>query len=205
MAMVKCVTPVGRVSFPSVFAASSYEGSAPKFSLMLVFEPEKFTPGQQKLWDQMVKLGDDVSLAKFKKKLDALPGNFKKPIRDGAEKENLAGFGEGKKFITFSSKHRPGIVDANGNPIEPIIDQETGRIDLQACNEELFYAGCYARVTMTAYAYDNVGKGVAFGLQNIQLIAKGERLDNKVDAASDFAGMGEAEFDGPAEPGGDFE
>ncbi|QDH83827.1 hypothetical protein [Achromobacter phage ewik_TL4] len=204
MAMVKCVTPVGRVSFPSVFAASSYEGSAPKFSLMLVFEPEKFTDNEKKLWAQMLKLGDDAAVSKFKKKMDALPGNFKKPIRDGEEKENLAGFGPGKKFITFSSKHRPGIVDRNGNPIEPIVDQETGKIDLQASGE-LFYPGCYARVTMTAYAYDNVGKGVAFGLQNIQFIANGERLDNKVDAASDFAGMGEAEFEGAAEPGGDFE
>ncbi len=205
MAMVKCATPVGRISFPSAFAASSYEGSAPKFSIMLVFEPEKFTDNEKKLWAQMVGLGDEASMAKFKKKMSALPANFKKPIRDGEEKDGLAGFGAGKKFITFSSKHRPGIVDRNGNPIEPIVDQETGKIDLQACNEKLLWAGCYARVTMTAYAYDNVGKGVAFGLQNIQLIATGERLDNKTDAATDFAAMGEAEFEGAAEPGGDFE
>lgn len=204
MALVKCVTPVGRVSFPSVFAASSYEGSAPKFSLMLIFEPERFTPNEKKLWERMIGLGDEAAMNKFKKKMTALPANFKKAIRDGEEKENLAGFGAGKKFITFSSKHRPGIIDAKGNPIEPVVDQETGKIDLQACNE-IFYAGCYARVTMTVYAYDNVGKGVAFGLQNIQLISEGERLDNKVDAASDFAEMGAAEFDGPAEPGGDFE
>ena len=39
----KLLTPVFRVSFPSVFEASSYEGGAPKFSVCAVWEPAKFT------------------------------------------------------------------------------------------------------------------------------------------------------------------
>lgn len=170
--MVKRIqTPMFRVSFPSVFEASSYEGGAPKFSVCAVWTPKLFTPKDKELWAAMKLLADEVSLEKFKKKLDALPANFKKPFRDGNEKADLEGFGEGKVFSNLSSKMRPGIIDRDRAPIT---------------DPEDFYPGCFARATITAYAYDNVGKGVAFGLQNLQKIKDGDRLDSRTDAAEDF-------------------
>jgi hypothetical protein len=169
----KLITPVFRVSFPSVFAASAYEGGVPKFSVCAVWEPAKFTPRDKQLWASMQNLADEVSMDKFKKKLAALSANFKKPFRDGEEKAELSGFGDGKVFCNLSSKQRPGLIGLNGNPI---IDPED------------FYPGCYARATITAYAYDNVGKGVALGLQNLQKIKDGERLDNRTDPNDDFGG-----------------
>lgn len=171
--MVKKVsTPIFRVSFPSVFEASSYEGGAPKFSVCAVFTPALFTPNDKLLWEAMKALADEVSVEKFKKKLAQLPANFKKPFRDGEEKADLEGFGEGKVFCNLSSKMRPGIIDRDRTIIT---------------NPEDFYPGCYARATITAYAYDNVGKGVAFGLQNLQKIKDGDRLDSRTDAADDFS------------------
>lgn len=170
--MVKKVsTPIFRVSFPSVFEASSYEGGAPKFSVCAVFTPALFTPNDKLLWAAMQALGDEVSVEKFKKKLAQLPANFKKPFRDGEEKADLEGFGAGKVFCNLSSKMRPGIIDRDRTIIT---------------NPEDFYPGCYARATITAYAYDNVGKGVAFGLQNLQKIKDGDRLDSRTDAQDDF-------------------
>lgn len=170
--MVKKVsTPIFRVSFPSVFEASSYEGGAPKFSVCAVFTPALFTPNDKLLWAAMQALGDEVSMEKFKKKLAQLPANFKKPFRDGEEKADLEGFGAGKTFCNLSSKMRPGIIDRDRTIIT---------------NPEDFYPGCYARATITAYAYDNVGKGVAFGLQNLQKIKDGDRLDSRTDAQDDF-------------------
>lgn len=188
----KIYTPVGRVSFPQVFEASSYQGGAPKFSTILVFEPAKFTPADRRLWAAMEALADEASVAAFKKKLAQLPANFKKPFRDGTEKGDLAGFGEGKTFITISSKMRPGIVDLNGNPI---------------LDKDQFFPGVWARATITCYAYDNVGKGVAFGMQNLQLVAEGLRLDSRTDASEDFGKAPAPDFTPPATPddGSDFE
>lgn len=171
--MAKVLTPVFRVSFPSVFEASSYEGGAPKYSVCAVWEPAKFTAKDKALWDAMMALADSVSVEKFKKKLAALPANFKKPFRDGTEKEGLTGFGEGKIFANLSSKMRPGIIFLDNTPLT---------------DSEDFYPGCYARATVTAYAYDNVGKGVALGLQNLQKIKDGDRLDSRTEASDDFGG-----------------
>lgn len=136
-------------------------------------------------------LADEVSMDKFKKTIKQLPNNFKKPIRDGAEKADLQGFGEGKMFFTASSKMKPGLV---GLDLCPILE------------EDEFYPGCYARITLTAYAYENVGKGVAFGLQNIQKVADGERLDSRTNADKDFADAPDVDFQPPADPSGsDFD
>jgi hypothetical protein len=170
--MVKKVsTPIFRVSFPSVFEASSYEGGAPKFSVCAVFTPALFSPNDKLLWEAMKALADEVSVEKFKKKLAQLPANFKKPFRDGEEKADLEGFGAGKVFTNLSSKMRPGLIDRDRTIIT---------------NPEDFYPGCYARATITSYAYDNVGKGVAFGLQNLQKIKDGDRLDSRTNAQDDF-------------------
>lgn len=170
--VLKVQTPIFRVSFPTVFEAKAMEeGQTPKFSVCAIFDPSKFTAKDKELWKGMQTLADNVSLERFKKKLNDLPGNFKKPFRDGAEKSDLAGFGEGKIFSNFSSKMRPGIIGLDRTPILTPDD---------------FYPGCYARATITCYAYDNKGKGVAFGLQNLQKLKDGDRLDSRTDAADDF-------------------
>lgn len=169
--VTKVVTPVFRVSFPVLFEAKSFDGGAAKFSVSAVWDPSRFTAKEKQLWDEMVGLADAVSMDRFKKKMNDLPGNFKKAIRDGAEKADLAGYGEGLLFANLSSKMRPGIIDRDRTPIT---------------EADEVYPGCYARATITAYSYDNKGKGVAFGLQNIQKIADGERLDSRTDAAEDF-------------------
>lgn len=173
----KLVTPVFRLSFPHVFEPQTMrrdDGSMgdPKFGLSAIFEPDKFSPKDKERWKAMMALADATSLAAFKKKIADLPANFKRPIRDGAEKEDL-GYPAGSKFGNFTSKFKPGVVDRDG---APIIDREE------------IYPGCYCRATVTCYHYTNVGKGVAFGLNNLQKIADGERLDSRTDAAEDFGG-----------------
>lgn len=186
MSTVKKVwSPVGVVSFPKVFQPEGYQGSEPKYSLTLIFDPSKFNATDKKLWADMIALANEKSMDQFKKPLKELPGNFRKPFRDGEEKADLQGYGKGKVFCSFSSKMKPGLVDLNLQSLE---------------SADEFYPGCLARVTLTAYAYDNVGKGVAFGLQNIQKVADGERLDSRTNADADFADAPEANFEAPAEP-----
>ncbi len=170
--VLKVSTPIFRVSFPAVFEAKAMEeGQTPKFSVCAIFDPSKFTAKDKELWKAMEALADSVSMDKFKKKLGQLPANYKKPFRDGAEKADLAGFGEGKVFCNLSSKMRPGLIALDRTIITDVSD---------------FYPGCYARATITCYAYDNKGKGVAFGLQNLQKLKDGDRLDSRTDAQDDF-------------------
>lgn len=172
----KVITPVFRLSFPSIFEPAKpmegSEGKKPKYEITMVFDPSKFSPEEKARFKEMEALANEASVEKFKKPLDKLPAGHRKPFRDGAEKEHLTGFGEGTVFAKASSFMKPGIVASDGKtPIE---------------DAEAIYPGCYCRASVTAYSYTNVSKGVAFGLSNIMFVKDGERLDNRTDAAEDF-------------------
>lgn len=170
----KLVTPVFRASFPNLFEAKGMPGQAnsvPKYSVSAVFEPAKFNEADKKRWKAILEMIDEATLEKFKKKAKDLPANYKQAIRDGSEKAELAGYGEGKKFANLTTKMRPGVVDSSG--------QDMASDDI--------YPGCYMRATVSAYAYDqNGGRGVALGLQNVRFVRDGERLDARTDASEDF-------------------
>lgn len=172
MAFTKLITPVFRASFPNLFVPKAMqEGQTPKYSVSAVFDPSTFSVKDKERWEAIKALIDTATLEKFKKKASALPGNYKQAIRDGAEKADLEGYGEGKVFANLSSKMKPGVVDKDGNDMSP----------------DDIYPGCYMRATVSAYAYDmNGGRGVALGLQNVRFVKDGERLDSRTDAGEDF-------------------
>ena len=105
------------------------------------------------------------------------PANLRNPLRDGdtETKQDGSSLGEQYKgcyFIRCKTNEKPGTVDANGNP-------------LMAAND--FVSGDYGRVSVTAYAYSQAGNnGVAFWLNNIQMLDKGEALGSKASAIDDF-------------------
>jgi len=170
---IKLRTPPFRLSFPNVFSPSSYEGSTPKYSISMLFYPEKMNKKQLALFKAMEKAADDAVRDKFKVgKGKKIPSNIKMPIRDGDEKPDLDGYGDGCRFASASSKMRPGVIDLDGVEIDDI--------------EEL-YAGCWCRATLTVYAYDNIGKGAAFGLYNLQKLADDESFSSRTSAEDDFA------------------
>jgi hypothetical protein len=163
-------TPVFRLSFPALFEAKSYDGGEPKYGCSAVWDPSKFSDQDKKLWKELEAAIDAESMNRFKKKAKDLPANFKQAVRDGKEKADLEGYGDGKRFASLSTKMKPGAI---------LLDKTDGSADD-------FYPGCYCRATVTVYSYDNKGKGVALGLMNIQKVKDGERLDSRTDAAEDF-------------------
>ena len=168
----KVVTPVFRVSFPNVFQPSAFEpGATPKYGVSMLFTPAQFSDKDKAAWKAMKDLANEVSMAAFKKLLKDLPANFKQPFSKGEEKPDLDGYGAGVVFANATSKLKPGVVDANKQPILAAED---------------FYAGCYARATVVAFAYDNKGKGVAFGLNNLQKVRDGESFSGRTGAEDDF-------------------
>jgi hypothetical protein len=158
----KIQTPVFRVSFPQVFEPKSFSGGEPKYSIVMIFDKKQDLR-------EMRRILAEAATEKFGAKK---PANLRDAFRDGKEKENLQGYGEGVVFTTASSKSRPGLVDQN---VQQIIDRND------------FYAGCYARATVNAFAYDTNGnRGVSFGLNNIQKVRDGERFDGRTAAEDDF-------------------
>lgn len=103
-----------------------------------------------------------------------IPNNLKTTLHDGDEEGDLEKNPEyeGHMFMTVSSKTKPGLVDRD---VHDILD-----------SSEL-YSGCYARVSINAYAYNTQGnRGVSFGLNHVQKLADGDYLGGRSRAADDF-------------------
>lgn len=173
----KVVVPC-RISFANIWEARSINGGDEKYSVSLLIPKE-----------------DKATLAKIHKAIEAakeaakskkwngkIPPNLKLPIHDGdidrPDDENYAGH----FFFNATSKDSPQIVDRKVQPI--IGPMECG-------------SGDYCNVSVNFYGFAASGnKGVAAGLQNIQLVRHGERLAGKPSASSDFVAIeGEEETD----------
>lgn len=161
------VSPIGRVSYPHVFKPQEYQGKS-KYSLSLLFDDTADLSA-------MKAEAERVAKEKWPK---GLPKGFKSPFRDGEEKEQPEY--EGMTFVNFRANEdrKPAVVDAAKRPI--------------AADSGEFYAGCYARVSFSCFAYDVSGsKGVAFGLNNVQKVRDGDRLDGSTTADDDFDALEE--------------
>lgn len=158
----KCITPRFRVSFPNVFEPKSFQDQPAKYSLVMLFDKKT----------DLKELKRAANNAAKEKWGDKIPKNIRMPFRDGDEKSDLQGY-ENTIFVTASSKQRPGIIDQQKNQITK--------------EDEAFYAGCYARATLIAFAYDTAGnKGVSFSLQNIQKLADGDSFSGRRAAEDEF-------------------
>lgn len=174
MAIEKIMTPEFRVSFPAIFKPRGFEGSEPKYSVNMLF------PKGVKL-DALKKIAQAAADEKWPDK-DKRPDNLRNPFRDGdKEKPDWDGY-QDVIFVKATSKMKPGLVDQN---VQPIIE------------ESEFYAGCWARATITAYAYNKAGNaGVAFGLQNIQKIRDDEEFSGRGKPEDEFDAIESVDAEG---------
>jgi hypothetical protein len=164
------ISPVGRVSFPAVFKASKYdEKSKETFNITLLFEND-MPPDQQKLYDAMVAAAEAGAQEKFGCGLGEKSKKYKNlevktPFRDGAEKPDLDGYGEGRSFVKFTNwTTRPSVGKKVNGKFTPI-DEADGE----------FYGGCFAVVSYGVYAYETKGNiGVSMTLNNVCKVADGD-------------------------------
>jgi Enterobacter phage Enc34, ssDNA-binding protein len=172
----RLLTPMFRVSFPQVWEKQSYNNGTPRFSVTGLFYPKTFTEKDKAKWQAIRSRLAEVCQEFFKKDLKTMKEDrtFKIPFHKGSEK-SYEGYGD-PDMIFFSmanSKRRPQILNINGDPIT----QE---------NSEEFYAGCWARASVNPYAFNNIGKGLAIGLGNIQKIKDDESFEGFTSAEDDF-------------------
>lgn len=98
---------------------------------------------------------------------------IKTPLRDGdVERPDDPAYAD-SYFVNANSTTAPGIVDKDCNRV---LERST------------VYSGVYGRASINFYAFNSNGnKGIACGLQNLQLLRSGEPLGSKASAEDDFA------------------
>ncbi len=162
----KCITPEFRVSFPQIIQPKAFGKQPAKYSIVMLF------PKGTDLV-KLKKAAFNAAVEKWGKDKAAWPKNLKMPFRDGNEKSDLMGY-EDTIFVSASSKDQPGLIDQRKNDI---------------LSEKDFYAGCYARAQILAFAYDKPEfgtRGVSFGLQHVQKTKDGEKFSGRKAATDVF-------------------
>lgn len=167
---VTCTTPTFRCSYPNIFKAKKNDlNGKDEFSMVALFAKGADLTAVKNAANAAV-------IKKWGADKEKWPKGLKSPFRDQAEKEKEGKMPEGHEkgafFITLKAQNRPTVVD-------------------QAMNEILepskIYAGCYARASIAAYAYDQKGnKGVAFGLNHVQLVKDGEPISGRPSVSDAF-------------------
>ena len=125
--------------------------------------------------------------ARIKKWTEGQPKVFMNPFKkvdDMDADDRQDGYEDGMIILAAASSYRPGVVDKQRN-----------LIDIEELDTVL-YGGMYARAAVTAYAYDTKGnKGVAFGLQGIQIVRDGEPLGSRVSPEEAFADVEDVDYE----------
>ncbi len=168
----KIVTGKVRLSYVNVFEKNDKD----KYSLcILIPKSDKATVEKAKAAIEAVK-ADPKAAQKWGGKWLS---NFNYPLRDGDTERDLAKNPEckGMYFINCNSGQKPGVVDADLNPI---------------MDKDAVYSGCYGRVSINFYPYNTDGnKGIAAGLNNVQKLEDGEALSGRSRAEDDFTELEE--------------
>lgn len=176
----KLHTPEGTACYVNLFTprqrtdAKGQPKGDPKYQLTLVFNRKADLSAMEA---EATRVGVEKFGAKFMDLVNK--GKMNWPFQDNDERvddetdEPIAPFGDNKGgvHVGFKSGDKPGIVDADA---EPIMDKSE------------VYSGMSARVSCRAFAYDNESKGVAFFLINVQKLGDGERLSGNPSAEDDF-------------------
>jgi hypothetical protein len=157
------------VLYPNLFVPTVPKGSTPgteaAYSLVVLLPPDyDMAP--------LNKLALDAATAKFGSDAQRLitAGVIKSPFRNQMEKaaQGKAGYSDDPKakYISCKSSSQPGVVDQQAQPV-----LDPARI----------YGGviCNVQVNCFGWSHPTGGKGLSFGLQNVQIVRDGPKLGNQ--------------------------
>lgn len=169
---MRIITPEAILSYPNLFTPRAQnDQQEPKYSCALVFTEDTDISDLKKAAVAVAKEKWGAKAADMIKK-----GQLRMPFRTDTKAK---GYPEGSTFMNVRSKQRPGVVSI-------VPDPETGK-PMVIEDESQIYPGVIARASITFFAYDTSGnRGVSAGLNNIQKIREGDRLDSRVRAVDEF-------------------
>lgn len=169
---VKVVTGKARLNHVHVFEKFGMGNNAPAFSTM-VMVPKSDTATMDAIREAEAKAAEEGK-DKFGGKV---PSKLASIWKDGDEESDEYPEQAGHWFAWVTKK-------GNGKDIAPPVLDTDGTEMLSPAD---IYSGCYAQVSMEAFAYNTNGnKGVTFGLRAIKKVADGERLGPVDNASDDF-------------------
>lgn len=168
----KVITPRAILSYPFLFEPQKEEDGTPgKYSAAFLFMTEDGIEALNELVLETAKgkWGDKAADMLIK-------GKLRHPIRRDTEDR---GFPDGVvAFFNARSKTAPGVVSKYPGP-----DGKPIRIT----DPKDIYPGCIVRASVSAFAYDRDGnKGIGLGLNNVQKLEDGERIDGRRKAEDEF-------------------
>ncbi len=158
------ITPKARLSYPKLFTPQAPEkpGDKPKWGGAFIFEEGTDL-------EEMKAAALEVAVSRHGAEAADLirAGKIHWPFRTDAKD----GYPAGCTWMNINTTQQPGVIGPNKEPM----------------TERDVYPGCYVRASIGAYYFDRgTKKGVTFGLNNVQKLADGERLDNRKMAEEEF-------------------
>lgn len=120
----------------------------------------------------------EVAKEKWGNKAEAIIKAAKYPvIRDGDKKVDADGQPDpvyaGHLYFAAKSDKKPGVIDAMKQPV---------------FTEEDIYSGCFLRISANVFSYEYQGnKGISLGLNNVQVLRKGDRIAGRKAAEAEFS------------------
>lgn len=150
-------------------------GGTPKYSVSLII-PKKDTVTIAKI-RAAIQAAYDEGQSKLKGNSKFVPdlADLKTPLRDGDKERKGDEAYANSYFLNANSTTKPGVVDADRNPI-----LDTSEL----------YSGIIGRASINFYAFNSNGnKGIACGLNNLQKLSDGTPLGGHSRAEDDFAGL----------------
>ena len=169
----KVVTGKIRASYEHLLEPYAFnEDDEPRYSMVALI-PKSDTATVNK-----IRAAQQAALeaGKHKFKGGRVPSVWNDTLRDGDTDDSIdldkSPEYAGHYFMSVSSKTKPGVVDANLNPI---------------LDSEEVYSGMYCRISMNAFTYNVKGnQGVSFGLNHVQKLSDGDFLGGRTRAEDDF-------------------
>ena len=148
-------------------------GGTPKYSVSLII-PKSDTVTVEKI-KAAIQAAYDEGQSKLKGSSKVVPAleDLKTPLRDGDKERKGDDAYKNSYFINANSTTKPGVVDADRNPI---------------LDSSELYSGIIGRASINFYAFNSNGnRGIACGLNNLQKLADGTPLGGHSRAEDDFA------------------
>lgn len=165
---IHLTTPEGILSYPWLFHRQPpmEEGGKSQYSTSIIFPAgTDLTP--------LTEAVADVAAAQWGDKVTEMKIHW--PFRS----EPKVGYPEGCTYISPRSNYAPDVVGL-------IPDPEDGK-PLPITDEDAVYPGVIAILRVTCYAYErSVKRGVTFGLDAVQLVRRGPRIDGRASARDIF-------------------
>ena len=148
-------------------------GGTPKYSVSLII-PKSDTVTVERI-RKAIRAAYEEGLSKLKGNSKTVPAleDLKIPLRDGDKERAGDEAYKNSWFINANSSTKPGVVDADLNPI---------------LDSSELYSGIIGKASIGFYAYNTNGnRGIACGLNNLQKLADGTPLGGRSRPEDDFA------------------